>query len=70
MAELGLSTMERLMKKAGAKRVSKDAALELGLLLENISAIISNDAAEFAVHAGRKTVFAEDIKLAAKKKGF
>lgn len=68
MAELGLSTMERLIKKAGAKRVSKEAALELGALLERIAQDLSKDATTLANHAGRKTILADDVKLAAKQK--
>ena len=67
MAEkiLALATMEKLLKKGGAPRVSDDAKVALQEVLENIAQGISEKAAKFAAHSKRKTVKADDVKLAA-----
>jgi len=64
MADIPLASVERLMRKTGAERVSVDGAKELRDTLEEIGKGISERAAKFAKHAGRKTVKAEDVKLA------
>ncbi|MBS3147830.1 histone family protein [Candidatus Woesearchaeota archaeon] len=62
-----LAAMEQLMKQAGAERVSDDAKTELKTLLEEYGKRLAQSAYQFALHAGRKTLKAEDIKLAARK---
>ncbi len=66
MPILPLATMERLLKKAGAPRVGEDAKLALAEVLEDFAQKLGKQATELASHASRKTVKAEDIKLAAK----
>jgi len=65
--ELAVAPMHRLCKKAGADRVSESAAKELAKALEEIGVKIAREALDFAMHAGRKTIKAEDIEIAAKK---
>ena len=65
-SELGLSAMYRILKKAGAERVSDESADELRRTIEEISIGIAKSAVDMASHAGRKTVKAEDVKLASK----
>jgi histone H3/H4 len=64
--ELGLAAMYRVIKKSGAERVSDDAADALRRLLEDVATRIATQAVDLSVHAGRKTIKAEDIRLAAK----
>ena len=65
--ELAVAPMHRLCKKAGAERVSEAAAKELAKALENVGTKIAKEALDFAMHAGRKTIKAEDIEIAARK---
>jgi len=62
-----LAAMEQIMKKAGAERVSDQAKAALKTVLEAYANEIATDAVKYAVHAGRKTIKAGDIKLAVKK---
>ena len=65
-SELGISAMYRILKKAGAERVSDESADELRRIIEEIADGIAKNAVEMSIHAGRKTVKAEDVKLASK----
>ena len=66
-SELGLSAMYRILKKSGAQRVSDESAVELRRVIEEIAEAIAKNAVDLANHAGRKTVNAEDVKLASKQ---
>ena len=65
-SELGLSAMYRILKKSGAERVSDEAADELRRIIEEVALVVAKSAVEMSVHAGRKTIKAEDVKLASK----
>lgn len=65
-SELGLSAMYRILKKAGAERVSDESADELRRVIEDMADNIAKSAVEMAGHANRKTVKGEDVKLASK----
>lgn len=64
---LPLAAMEKLLKQGGAERVSDKAKLALKDAIEDMANEIAVRAIKLAVHAGRKTVKAEDIKLAVKE---
>ena len=68
-SELGLSAMYRILKKSGAERVSDESADELRRIIEDIATEIAKNAVDMAKHAKRKTVKAEDVKLASKSLG-
>ena len=55
------------MKKAGAERVSNDAKKEMSKVLEKHVEEVTKQAKKYASMAGRKTVKAEDVKLAVKE---
>lgn len=67
--KIPLAPVERMLKKQGAQRVSKKSAEAFAEVLEDITADIAAEALKMAKHAGRKTVKAEDVKLA-RKRGF
>ncbi len=58
------SAVDKLLKDAGAARVSKEAKQELRKYLEKMSFDIAQKAVKLAQHAKRKTIDASDIKLA------
>lgn len=61
---LPLASVDKLIRKGGAYRVSEDAARELSTHLEEMATAVAREAITLAEHAGRKTVKREDIKLA------
>ncbi|MBS3112569.1 histone family protein [Candidatus Woesearchaeota archaeon] len=63
---LPLAAMEKLLKNAGAERVSESAKVALKEMIEEIGDEIGGHAVKLAQHAGRKTVKAKDVKLASK----
>jgi len=65
-----LASMEKLIRKSGAHRVSESAKEELRKILEDKAENISKKAIMFVKHAGRKTIKEEDIQLAAKSNSF
>lgn len=66
MSELPKAPTARIMKNAGAQRISGEAVDELLAAIEAYGTDIASRANDLARHAGRRTVKASDIKLAMK----
>ncbi|MFH1642042.1 MAG: histone [Nanoarchaeota archaeon] len=64
---LPLAAMEKIMKNCGGERISDKAKVALKEVIEERAGEIAARAVKLAIHAGRKTVKARDIKLASKE---
>jgi len=56
--------IERIIRKAGAERVSEDAVEELRRAVQEAEDEIAQDAIDLAKHANRNTVKKEDVEMA------
>jgi histone H3/H4 len=65
--EISLAPVGRIIKSAGAERISSDAKKYLANMLEEYAGKVAAEAVKLCEYAGRETVSAEDIKLAAKR---
>ncbi len=65
MTELSRAAVERILKNAGAGRVSADATTTLSDLMEEYGTFLAKESKKMSEHAGRKTVRGADIKMAA-----
>lgn len=63
---LPLAAMEKILKQCGADRVSDKAKVALKNSVEDLADELAAKAVNLAKHAGRVTVQASDVKLAAK----
>ncbi|MHA1214108.1 MAG: histone family protein [Candidatus Hodarchaeales archaeon] len=67
MTGFASARIEKIIREAGARRVSADAINRLNEILTDYGLNIAKYAVEIARHSGRKTVKESDIKLAATK---
>ncbi len=67
MAVIPTAPIDRLMRNSGAARVSEAASKKMVDALEDYTEEVARKAVDIARHSGRKTVKAEDIKLALKQ---
>lgn len=58
------TTVRKMLKDAGAARVSKDACKEFKRYVDRTAFEVAQKAVKLAQHAKRKTVDASDVKLA------
>jgi len=65
MADLPVAAVIRIAKNSGAERVGKDAADLIVKMTEDYIGKLTKEADKLATHAGRKTLRAEDIDMAA-----
>jgi len=60
---LSLNSMDKIMRKAGAQRVSDEAKEALADVLQRKGMEIALEARRMAEHAGRKTITKKDIDV-------
>ncbi len=66
MSEIPKAPVARIIKETGAERVSEDAKVALADYLDEVARNVAKEANNVAKIAKRKTVKADDIKLAIK----
>ncbi len=58
---IAIAPVDRILRKAGAQRVSRAAALELRDIVENFAHRMAREAVRKTDQAGRKTVHKDDV---------
>ena len=64
MPDIPVGSADRLLRQAGASRLSFEASKELRDVLEDLAIIISKKAIELVNHRGQQTITKEDVRLA------
>ncbi len=62
--KLPLATLERIMRNAGAKKLTEDAVKRLNMEVEELACEISDEAIDICKKDGRKKLSLEDIRKA------
>ena len=68
MAEIPRAVMARILKNAGAPRISDKAAEKFAELIEEKASEVAKKAVRLSEHSGRKTVMIDDVKAALRSK--
>ncbi|MBW3015382.1 NFYB/HAP3 family transcription factor subunit [Candidatus Woesearchaeota archaeon] len=63
MSTIPAAAMERILRRAGAKRVSEPAKKAFAEILEDYALKIGEKALNIAKNCGRKTILDTDIKM-------
>ena len=66
MTEIPKAPVTRIVKNAGAERISKDAEEKIVEAVEAYADKLASAVIDLAKHAARKTIQAEDVELALK----
>ncbi|MFX1513794.1 MAG: histone family protein [Promethearchaeota archaeon] len=64
MTDIPVASLDRILRKAGCKRVSIDAAEALREITEDFAAEIAKKASKLTFHSGRQTTSRDDVILA------
>ncbi len=64
---ISLRAFEKIAKKAGIKRISKDALEEIRDVISEEGLEIAERAFKISRHANRKTIMLDDVKFVTKK---
>jgi len=64
---LPLAAIERIVRRAGVRRISMDAVKEIEKTVSELGNDVALESANMAKHAGRRTIKKEDILLASGK---
>jgi histone H3/H4 len=67
MGEFASARVEKLIRNAGAQRVSAEAIDKMNDILTDYGVKVAKYAVELARHSGRKTIKENDVRLAAEK---
>jgi len=65
--ELTLASAVRMLRKAGAKRVSREAGEELRRALGEFGMAVAREAVRYALSSGRTTVSGRDVRDAVRR---
>lgn len=69
MGELPKAVLERLLRQESGLRISSEAVNEVSSLVELVIRYVGREGGTLAKHAGRNTLMASDVLLAARRAG-
>lgn len=63
---ISLLSMEKIAKKAGVRRISREALEEMRDAMEEVASEVAEHSVKLSRHAERKTITAKDVRFVAK----